>query len=146
MSVNYGAEHGGRIKETLRLALWTTAFFGVFWTALSLAAPNLYIRIFMTPTQEILEMAPAIVRAYSISFLLLPFNIFSTYYFQAIMQPRAAFVVSVARGLVISGILILLLPVTLGADSVWFAMPITELITAVGAAYAIRNYTGKLKG
>jgi putative MATE family efflux protein len=146
VSVNYGAEHGGRIKETLRLALWTTAFFGVFWTALSLAAPNLYIRIFMTPTQEILEMAPAIVRAYSISFLLLPFNIFSTYYFQAIMQPRAAFVVSVARGLVISGILILLLPVTLGADSVWFAMPITELITAVGAAYAIRNYTGKLKG
>jgi putative MATE family efflux protein len=146
VSVNYGAEHGGRIKETLRLALWTTAFFGVFWTALSLAVPNLYIRIFMTPTQEILEMAPAIVRAYSISFLLLPFNIFSTYYFQAIMQPRAAFVVSVARGLVISGILILLLPVTLGADSVWFAMPITELITAVGAAYAIRNYTGKLKG
>ena len=146
VSVNYGAEHGGRIKETLRLALWTTAFFGVFWTALSLAVPNLYIRIFMAPTQEILEMAPAIVRAYSISFLLLPFNIFSTYYFQAIMQPRAAFVVSVARGLVISGILILLLPVTLGADSVWFAMPITELITAVGAAYAIRNYTGKLKG
>ena len=146
VSVNYGAEHGGRIKETLRLALWTTAFFGVFWTALSLAVPNLYIRIFMTPTQEILEMAPAIVRAYSISFLLLPFNIFSTYYFQAIMQPRAAFVVSVARGLVISGILILLLPVTLGADSVWFAMPITELITAVGAAYAIRNYTGKPKG
>ncbi len=146
VSVNYGAEHGGRIKETLRLALWTTAFFGVFWTALSLAVPNLYIRIFMTPTQEILEMAPAIVRAYSISFLLLPFNIFSTYYFQAIMRSRAAFVVSVARGLVISGILILLLPVTLGADSVWFAMPITELITAVGAAYAIRNYTGKLKG
>ena len=146
VSVNYGAEHGGRIKETLRLALWTTAFFGVFWTVLSLAVPNLYIRIFMTPTQEILEMAPAIVRAYSISFLLLPFNIFSTYYFQAIMQPRAAFVVSVARGLIISGILILLLPVTFGADSVWFAMPITELITAVGAAYAIRNYTGKLKG
>ena len=62
-------------------------------------------------------MAPTIVRTYALSFLLLPFNIFSTYYFQAIMKPKAAFVVSVARGLVISGILILLLPVLTGPDS-----------------------------
>ena len=58
MSTNFGAGKGPRIKSTLRLALWTTAFFGVFWTALSLAFPNLYIRIFMSPTAEILEMAP----------------------------------------------------------------------------------------
>lgn len=69
----------------------------------------------MSPTEEILAMAPAIVRTYAVSFLLLPFNIFSTYYFQAIMKPKAAFVVSVARGLVISGVLILLLPVVVSA-------------------------------
>ncbi len=44
----------------------------------------------MTPDKEILEMAPPIVRTYALSFLLLPFNIFSTYYFQAIMKPKAA--------------------------------------------------------
>ena len=93
-----------RIRETLRYVLWTVVFFGVFWTAPSVACPNLYIRIFMSPTETILAMAPAIIRAYAISFLLLPFNIFSTYYyFQAILQPKAAFIVSVARGLVISG-------------------------------------------
>ena len=103
VSTNFGGGRGGRIRQTLRLALWTTVFFGLFWTALSMACPNLYIRIFMSPTPEILEMAPAIIRTYALSFLLLPFNIFSTYYFQAIMKPKAAFVVSVARGLVISG-------------------------------------------
>ena len=82
----------------------------MFWTALSMACPNVYIRIFMSPTAEILDMAPAIIRTYALSFLLLPFNIFSTYYFQAILRPAAAFVVSVARGLVISGLLILTLP------------------------------------
>ena len=98
----------------------------------------------MTPTSEILAMAPAIIRTYALSFLLLPFNIFSTYYFQAIMKPKAAFIVSVARGLVISGILIMALPTALGADSLWLAMPITELVVAVYAAAAVKRYTKAL--
>ena len=144
ISTNFGAGKGERIKETLRLALWTTVFFGVFWTALSMACPNVYIRIFIAPTPEILNMAPAIVRTYALSFLLLPFNIFSTYYFQAIMKPKAAFVVSVARGLAISGILILLLPALVSADAIWFAMPVTELLVMLYAASMIRTYTRAL--
>lgn len=144
ISANYGAGSGKRIRETLRLALLTTAAFGVLWTALSLACPNLYIRIFMSPTPEILAMAPAIIRAYALSFLLLPFNIFSTYYFQAIMKPAAAFVVSVGRGLVVSGALILLLPALLGAASLWFAMPVTELIVMACAAAMLQKYTKEL--
>ncbi len=128
ISTNFGAGRIGRVKETLRLALWTTAAIGVFWTVLSMACPNLYILVFMTPTPEILNMAPAIIRKYSLSFLLLPFNILSTYYFQAVMKPRAAFVVSVMRGLVISGVLSMLLPLFAGADSLWFTMPVTELL------------------
>ncbi len=144
ISTNFGAGKGARIKETLRLALWTTAFFGIFWTALSMACPNVYIRIFMAPTPEILTIAPAIIRTYALSFLLLPFNIFSTYYFQAIMKPKAAFLVSVARGLIISGILIMALPVLTGAESLWFTMPITELLVMIYAATTIRKCTKEL--
>ena len=144
ISTNYGAGKGERIKKTLHLALLTTAFFGVFWTGLSMACPNVYIRIFMAPTPEILDMAPAIIRTYALSFLLLPFNIFSTYYFQAIMKPRAAFIVSVSRGLVISGILIMILPAVTGADSLWFAMPVTELAVMLYTASAMGRYTKAL--
>ncbi len=144
VSTNFGAGKGSRIRETLRLALGTTAVFGVFWTALSMAIPNGYIRLFMAPTPEILAMAPAIIRTYALSFLLLPFNIFSTYYFQAIMKPAAAFVVSVARGLVVSGALILTLPALAGADSLWLAMPVTELLVMLYAAAVMRRYTRAL--
>lgn len=144
ISTNFGAAKGCRIKETLRLALYSTAFFGIFWTALSMAFPNLYIRIFMDVTENIFAIAPAIIRAYSVSFLLLPLNIFSTYYFQAIMQPKAAFIVSVARGLVISGALILILPAIAPADSIWLAMPVTELLTAAYVVFAMRKYTKAL--
>lgn len=146
ISVNFGAEKGERIRETLKYALGTTAFFGLFWTALSLAVPNLYIHIFMTPTPAVLEIAPAIIRAYSLSFLLLPFNIFSTYYFQAVMHPAAAFIVSVARGVVISGMLILLLPAAAGPNAVWYAMPVTECAVAVYVAAAMARCTKQLPG
>lgn len=141
ISTNFGAGKRDRINETLRLALLTTALFGMFWTALSMACPNLYVRIFMSPMPEILAMAPGIIRTYALSFLLLSFNIFSTYYFQAIMKPMAAFAVSVARGLVISGALIMLLPLFGSADLLWYAMPITELVVMIYAASAIKKYS-----
>lgn len=116
----------------------------MIWTALAEFAPNLFVRIFMTPTEEILAIAPNIIRSYGISFLLLPFNIFSTYYFQALMKPTASFLVSVDRGAVISGILIYLLPAVLGANAVWFAMPVTELIVAIAVSAAMIRYSKKL--
>ncbi len=144
ISINFGAKKWQRIKETLRYALYTVGAFSIFWTALSLICPNLYIYIFMKPTKAILEIAPAIIRCYSISFLLLPLNIFSTYYFQVLMKPKAAFLVSVFRGCIISGILIMLLPILTGADSIWFAMPITELFVAVYAVSMMKKYTKAL--
>lgn len=88
ISISYGAKNDKRIKETLSLALMTTLTFGLFWLLLSTAFPSLYIRIFMSPTPEILTLAPSIIRMYGLSFLLLPFNIFSTYYFQSIMGQK----------------------------------------------------------
>ena len=144
ISINFGAKKWGRIKETLRYALYTVAVFSIFWAALSLICPNLYIYIFMKPTAAILEIVPAIIRRYSISFLLLPLNIFSTYYFQVLMKPRAALGVSVFRGCIISGILIMLLPVVAGADSIWFAMPVTELLVAIYVIFMMNKYTKAL--
>ena len=117
----------------------TAAVFGVVWTLAAELVSNGFVRIFMTPTDSILSIAPGIIRRYGISFLLLPFSIFSTYYFQAMMKPSTAFVVSVSRGAVISGILIYLLPVIAGASSIWFAMPITELVVAVFMAVIMRR-------
>ena len=98
----------------------------------------------MNPTEAVLRIGPGIIRSYGLSFLLLPLNIFSTYYFQALMKPKAAFIVSVSRGLVVSGILIFLLPIAAGADSIWFAMPLTELLVAVYVVCMIVRYTKQL--
>lgn len=140
ISMNYGAGKKERIGEVLKYALGTAAVFGLAWTAAAVLVPNAFVRIFMTPTDAILAIAPGIISSYGISFLLLPFNIFSTYYFQAMMKPTTALVVSVGRGAVISGVLIYLLPAAAGANAIWFAMPITELVVAVFVAVMICRY------
>lgn len=145
LSINYGAHQVERIGQTLKYALYTTAFFSIFWTGLSLAYPEGYLYVFMKPTARILAIGPAIIRTYSLSFLLLPLNVFSTYYFQALMQPKTAFIVSVFRGVLISGALILILPHIAGPDSIWLAMPITELLIAFYVVWKMHSSTKALQ-
>ena len=144
LSTNYGAGNAARIRKTLYLALGTSMAFAAFWTGLSELAPGLYIRIFMRPTDAILAIAPSIIRRYGVSFILLPVNIFSTYYFQSILRPKDSFIVSIARGLVVSGLLIFALPAVFAPESIWWAMPLTELVTFVYAGLAMCRDTRAL--
>ena len=144
ISTNFGAGNGERISQILKYALGTAAVFGLIWTALAEFTPTPFVRIFMTPTEGILAIAPNIIRSYGISFLLLPLNIFSTYYFQALMKPSTSFIVSVSRGALLSGILIYLLPAVAGADAIWFSMPLTELVVAIYVTAMMVKYTKQL--
>ena len=144
ISTNLGAGKGERISQILKYALGTAAVFGLIWTVLAEFVPTLFVNIFMTPTENILAIAPNIIRSYGISFILLPLNIFSTYYFQALMKPATSFAVSVSRGALISGIFIYLLPAIAGADAIWFSMPLTELIVAFYVIAMIIKYTKQL--
>ena len=143
ISTNFGARKGERIREVLKYTLVTAAFFSIVWTALAVCVPNVFVQIFMSPTDRILEIAPDIIRVYAISFLLLPLNIYSTYYFQALIKPVTSFVVSVSRGALISGVLIMTLPM-IKPSAIWYAMPLTEFWVAVYVVIMIRRYTKQL--
>jgi len=130
ISQNFGAGQNNRIKECLKYGLYTCVAFGIFWAAVMQFMPNVIINLFMTPTPSVLEIGPGILRAYGISYILLPFNLFATYYFQALMKPNISMIASLARGVVVSGVMIMLLPMILGANSIWYAMLMTEIIVA----------------
>lgn len=142
ISINLGAGKRERIKEVLRYCLGTAAAFAVLWTGTVMLFPVAIIHIFMSATPVIVSIAPRIIRLYGLSFLLLPFNVFSTYYFQAVLKPRIAFMITVCRGLIVSGGMILLLPLIGNETGLWLAMPVTELITAAVAVYGMRENKG----
>ena len=139
LCVNYGAGKAERIKTLLHCNILTAAIVSAVWLLLAMCFPNGFVYIFMTPTESVLAIAPSIIRAYALSFLFLPFNIYATYYFQSIMQPTVSFTISLLRGALISGLLIIILPMLFTSSALWYAMPIAELLTAVFAAYEIKN-------
>ena len=79
-------------------------------------------------------------------FSLLPLNIFSTYYFQSLMKPGASFLVSVVRGLVLSGLLIYALPLLLGANAIWLLCRSPRQPWPFLVVFLMYRYTRELSG
>lgn len=144
LSSNLGAGQFSRIRQTLRYAVFAAFGFAAFWTLATMLWPGKMIALLMDVTPEVLAIAPKIVRLYALSFILLPLNVFSTYYFQALMKPATAFSISIARGAVVSGGLILLLPLVLDATGLWLAMPLTELLVSFASVFFMKKYTRSL--
>lgn len=139
LSQNFGAGRQDRIAQVQRYALLTCAAAGILSTLGCMAGPGVLVRIFMSPTQAVLAIAPAIIRVYALGFLLLPLNVYATYYFQATLHPGLSFTVSVLRGALVSGGLIVLLPLLCGPEALWGAMPVTELAVALlSVAFMLR--------
>lgn len=139
ISVNYGAGNKERVKEIFKWCMISVVFVSVLWTVVTMVFPMGVTRIFMEPNEEVLKIAPPILRTYFISFLLLPFNIFSTYYFQAVLKHGESFLISVLRGMVISGLLIYLLPLIVGGNLLWTAMPLTEVVILILVIYFMKR-------
>ncbi len=139
ISSNLGAKQYDRIHETLKYATIAAFGFSFVWLFFTMLFPTQIVSLLMKATPEVLSVTPHIIRLYSLSFILLPFNVFSTYYFQSIMKPKIAFGISLARGAIISGILILFLPSIIGEVGIWIAMPITELLVFIGVCYLIKK-------
>ncbi len=142
LSQNYGAGAFDRVAQTLRYSIWTAALISAVWLVLLFAAPDAFVRLFMKPTDSVLAVAPDIIRTYALAFIFLPFNVFSTYYFQATLKPKVSFIVSLARGLVVSGALILVLPPLFGGAALWWAVPLAEAVVAVYAILSLMRFDG----
>ncbi len=127
-SVNCGAHETERTHRLLRLAMTVALSLGAVFTTLCMAAPTFIIRLFMSDSDAVLAVAPPVVRLYSVIFLFMSANIVSIYYLQATVHTRASNTVSLLRGLLVSGVLVLALPPFFGVLGVWAALPISEIL------------------
>ena len=131
MAVNNGAGLQERVNQTFRLARRFSVGTGIFFTALGLLAPAFVVRVFVLPTPEILAMAVPAVRIYFLAFLTTGINLLLATYFQSVLMPGCALVLSLCRGVIFSGILVYLLPLLVGVDGIWAAMPVAEFLALI---------------
>lgn len=131
VSANYGAKETSRIRQIWKMSLITTLILGVLFTVLDESMPTQIVKVFVTATPAVLNVAPKIIRIYSIVFIALGINVLSAYYLQSIMREKASMLIAILRSILISGILIVVLPIIFGIDGVWIALPVSEFIVAI---------------
>lgn len=139
LSANYGAGNTERVRESRNLGLTAAMAAGVLFTSLGYLIPVPIAELFLEPTEQIIAMAVPAIKLYFISFVISEWNIISGTYFQAIVKPNLSLMVTLLRGVVLNSVLVFILPAIFGVNGIWIVVTVSEIVTAVAAAWFMRK-------
>lgn len=123
---NYGSQNHSQLKQVFRTAL---IFIGMTSVAVflfaELAGPVI-VGLFALPGTAVYEMARHGFVIFAVSFLFSGVNIFSSALFTALSNGRISAIISFVRTFVLIVASLAVLPLVLGIDGIWLAIPIAE--------------------
>lgn len=128
ISTNYGAGNGVRIKGIKKMAYTTILIMGAIFSLSGILFPTAVCRIFIKMNPTLTDIANLGIRTYFFAFLPFGINLLTSYYLQAILRSAQSLCISLLRNIILSSICILVFPLCLGASSLWFVMPIVEVV------------------
>lgn len=126
-----GAKKSEQVEQIRKLGSITAVIIGGLVAMVTILCPLQIAKLYLGTHEHIIASAPMILRCYFTCLLFVPFNVFATYYLQAVRRVKSSVTVSLLRGFILSGICLYLLPAIFGADAIWFAMFVTEMMTAL---------------
>lgn len=137
VSYSYGAGDGKAVSAVLRYALIATGIMSILFFTLDMALAEPLTRIYIGNAEgQTLGTGIFAFRAYSVTFLLMGFNVTLGYYFQSVLRSALSVTISLLRGIVLCGAFLYLFTGVFGASAVWWVMPAAETVTfAVTAVF-----------
>ena len=139
MSYNYGAGKKDVMNTLFRTGLgFSVAVSVIIFISLELLAPQI-VGLISGETGTVYDLAVHGARIFAVAYLFLGVNCFASALFTSLNNGLLSALISFLRGLCILAPSIIALPLILGADGIWIAVPITEILTFVLSAYFIRN-------
>lgn len=128
---NYGASNHTELKNIFKKSLTMLSISSVVLTALSISLSLPLSKIFVGYDNELLRLTCRGFRIYSLSFLIMGFNIFASAFFTALNNGAISAAISFLRTLVFQIFPVLILPIVLGTDGIWFAIVVAELLALI---------------
>ena len=125
---HFGAAHRDELHNLFRKSLTLVAVTGCALTliAAGLAAP--LSRLFVGYDPELFALTRHGLRLYSLSFLLVGFNIFGSAFFTALGNGAVSACISFLRTLLFQVAAVMLLPLVLKVDGIWMAIVVAETL------------------
>ena len=140
ISYHYGAENHDELKNLFRKSITMLAIAGVamFTSAQLMATP--LAKMFVGYDAGLMELTEHALKLYAFSFLLCGFNIFSSAFFTALNNGAISAAISFLRTLVFQVFAVLVLPIVLDIDGIWYALVFAEAAALlVSAALLVKN-------
>jgi len=127
---NFGAKRYDRIIKAITISIGTATFFCTLAFILMSFFPKPFIRIFTSDVQ-LLSLACYATRRLFSGIFLVGFIIIGSTVFQALGMAVHSFITSIARAIIFLIPLILILPHFFQLEGVWWAFPITDVLTFI---------------
>jgi len=137
---NYGADNREELKNIFRKSLAIITSFSVAMTGAALLLARPLSVIFVSYDRVLLEMTVRGFAIYSLSFLLCGFNIFGSSLFTALNNGLISAVISFLRTLVCQTCAVMILPMFLELDGIWFSIVAAELAALILTAVFTIKY------
>ncbi len=132
ISYNFGAGQLSNIFKFIRYGLIWGFVIGIISYILVLLFNSQLTDFFNTEDDPALQaLAEWGMVIYFSSFLFTGINIITSAALAALARPKAAFIISISRGMIIVSVLVLILPYFWQINGVWLAMPLAEFLTAI---------------
>lgn len=131
ISFHYGAGHTDELRNMLKKSLCLMSGIGVLMLAAAQGLAHLLARIFVGYDAVLMDMTVHAFRIYSLFFLLAGINIFASSFFTALNNGAVSAIISFLRTFLFKLSAILLLPLVLKLDGVWWATVVSEVCAFV---------------
>ena len=139
---NYGAQNYRELKNLLKKSTIVCFFAGAAMALIAFSFAKPLARIFVGYDAVLFEMTARGLKIFCLSFLISGFCIYSSSFFTALNNGPVSAAISFMRTLVFQALGILLLPLILGLDGIWYSMLIAEalaLTTTLIFLFALRK-------
>ena len=143
ISYNYGKQSSEQLKKIFRLSLWILGAAAVLIFIVSELCAEPLMAVFAEEGSNVYTMGTHGFRLFSLCFLCMGFSVFGSSLFTALSDGKISALISFARTLVLVSACILLLPLFLGLNGVWLAVPVAELLGLAVTLYCFRRYRDK---
>jgi putative MATE family efflux protein len=144
VSFHYGAGNRPELKNVLKKSTVFNIIASVLMLVLALLLSDPLSALFVGYNEALFELTARAFRLYSLSFLVLGFNIYASSFFTALGNGVLSALISFLRTLVFQIAGILLLPLIWEADGIWFSVTVAEaaalIITVILLAKNRKRY------
>ena len=137
ISYNYGAGRWDRVHRTLAISVRAAVISSLFSIIAFTLFPEQLVHLFIADSDPAAQIAIEGFPYFATGFLFFIMNLVAIGYLQSIEKVAASTIFALLRGVVFLFPAFLLLPSVLGVKGMWFALPLSELLTfIVVAGYA----------